>query len=77
MASTAYGRHVASEHLEIAGLRYDVTAYRVANRYYASWVCITCPARGETSAQASADAALQAGEDAFELHHVNHHGENL
>jgi hypothetical protein len=75
--STTYGRPVASEHLEIGALRYEVSAYRVGNRFYAAWVCLTCPARGETSRQASADAALQAGEDAFELHHVNHHGEDL
>jgi hypothetical protein len=59
---------------EISGLRYDSSICRTGDRYFATWLCLTCCVRGQTGRVASTDSADDAASVAIEKHHASYHG---
>jgi hypothetical protein len=74
MASDEHAVFASGERFEISGLRFEVSVYRVMDRFYGSWTCMACPARGETDKLPDEAAAMKAGKDAIDAHAAESHG---
>jgi hypothetical protein len=74
MASNEHAVFVRGERFEISRLRFEVSVYRVMDRFYGSWTCMDCPARGETDRLPDESAAMIAGKNAIEAHAAEFHG---
>jgi hypothetical protein len=59
---------VLSERPVVGKHQYDLGVYEVAGEFYATWICVECPARGKTEMVATQGKAHADGLAALESH---------